>query len=1195
MVNQQNSQLIAGGYSGDRYSGDFWTRAAQNLQIKNAWERVGDGAFNTIVGGLDLSPTANVGLERTNAAKRRKTDRDDLNSYLSQQEGNLRTRLADTNEDLRRLVQNPPRKEHSKYKKQGQRGAWYPAYYQERLDDWQQEVNQLKNIDIPDMQNAISEFRNEKGRVLGFWEKATQYYTDNIAAIVGPNINPAAIEQVKQNINEALALKDERIIKQGKVEDVSFSNAPEATSGYASGTSLSAGSSIKKTPVYKSPGGSEKIPSKLKPEQPRILDEINRQLSRKFEPPITSWDELEDRLAGNRPPALANIPNVTSLAGRAETYRTIIKERDRLINQQDTIYAQELAKAQAAAKTEYTPGTYPDYSGETPSARDRRVQSEIDAAVAAAAAARRESGPNPRGGPSPEWIYDDPPIPSDPYQVGPKGITTPTREERIYLGKDPDGNDIFRNIQTSAGSSPSIYNPSYLQSSFSDIDLIEEGGVGISIPDPTSNFVPGTPAYDAARQQLDVQQAAKAATEAGRLPMGGGEGITGNIYGGEYIGPGGPVIPAGPGISGPGSGPTPQGTVLKGSEAEQLMQDFYGFSTIPTDDTVIPGPAGTAAAPSGAAGTVIPDTGTKVDTGNGTVTTDGGTVITGGGLDVPLPEIVGGDFKNVTLEVAEKALRDAVLRMINTPIGQDVRLEIGGLQSNEDLLIGDQLTILKDLQTSIINNRQQGIQTQMSEQQIRTNELAMVDATLSMHHRQLQLETNIAEADRQFELSKANLAMDVAQAEAENRQVSDRLLFDYQQAASDRDLANQRFDLEQQQFGFQQYQTEADIAEAERQYGLQRYESETQRAVAQQQLQQQKQQADRDFQVASERLNFDIAQARLTGRQADDRLVFDYQQAGQRAQEANQQLALQQYQLEVSQPFNVAARSILGGGPPPAMSPVTSPMMGQIPTQAPAMGQRPDPFANVGITPGTGPQASTPLTSEVDLPELPGGTSLPTAPWTSAGQTSQQVDPYAAFLQALPTDITEMERNIFIDPATGMQRDMPLVSFGAELGFDRPKNTEQFKQAFQNLIGKGMNPVDAARSLGMNLNQLNQIAAALMPSPTQSGGFNFGVGGQAVVPEQLSSLGFQVPQTAEFGKAQNIQEFFPETGMPTVAALNKLPSVAQQTLGAIGESVGKSPGDLLQAASDITPTTASATGLMERTVGRLKNNPARRN
>ena len=108
-------------------------------------------------------------------------------------------------------------------------------------------------------------------------------------------------------------------------------------------------------------------------------------------------------------------------------------------------------------------------------------------------------------------------------------------------------------------------------------------------------------------------------------------------------------------------------------------------------------------------------------------------------------------------------------------------------------------------------------------------------------------------------------------------------------------------------------------------------------------------------------------------------------------------------------------------------------------------------------------------------------------------------------------------------------------------------------------------------------------------------GFNFATGGQAVAPEQLSALGFKIPETAEFGKAQNIREFFPETGMPTVAALNKLPSIAQQTLGAIGESVGQSPSDLLQAARAITPTTTTGTGLMDRTISRLKNNQTGRN
>ena len=935
----------------------------------------------------------------------------------------------------------------------------------------------------------------------------------------------------------------------------------------------------------------------VRPEHAHLLREINRQLENKGEPPISSWEELEDRRDSidKRPPVLEKIPYLSSLAGRKETYTNMVQQRDLLINQQNTIYAEELSKAQDQAQIRSD-----QRIPETEAERQQRVEAQIQAAIDKVAADSRTDYWNlpvtayqpplgttiPLMDPNVTRIDSQGNILGDPAVIGQQQIQTyadPRGPASFQRGYDPD--DPTRPFLSAAQRDQIAGNwEGYRPSSFADIDLIEESGVGLTIPDLT--FF-GSPAYDEARIKLETMMAEQAAAAAaarqninqGRLPMGGAEGTTGGAGGpsGPVIpagpagsgGPSGPVIPGGPGGPG-GPGITDDPNIPKGEVFKTWDEYLDSLKPDPTDGG-----------------------GPPTDDG-GSPTDDGGPPIVGGG-----PPVVGGgppliDTTLTTtddLTAAFNALKTAATRMLNTPIGQDVRLDLAGLISHSEFLLPDQIALLQSIQQSIIQSRTQGMDTRMTEQQMRSNELSLVDTQLNMHQRQVQMEANLAEADRQFELSKARLSMDVAQAEAENRQVSDRLVFDYQQAASDRDLANQRLALEQQQFGFQQYQTEADIAEAERQYALQRYESETQRSIAQEQLQQQKQKADRDFQVASERLNFDISQARLTGRQADDRLVFDYQQAAQRAQEANQQLQLQQYQLEVSQPFNVAARSLLGGGPAPTMTPVTAPTMGQIPTQP----TRPDPFANVGITPGTGPQSPATPPSGVNLPQMPGGTSLPPMPWVPSASSPTQIDPYAAFLQVLPTDITEMERNIFFDPDTGILRETPLVSFGGELPFDRPKTVEEFKQAFQNLIGKGMNPVDAARSLGMNLNQLNQMSSALMPTPTQSTGFNFATGGQAVAPEQLSALGFKIPETAEFGKAQNIREFFPETGMPTVAALNKLPSIAQQTLGAIGESVGQSPSDLLQAARAITPTTTTGTGLMDRTISRLKNNQTGRN
>ena len=297
---------------------------------------------------------------------------------------------------------------------------------------------------------------------------------------------------------------------------------------------------------------------------------------------------------------------------------------------------------------------------------------------------------------------------------------------------------------------------------------------------------------------------------------------------------------------------------------------------------------------------------------------------------------------------------------------------------------------------------------------------ARLDELNRAHERDLQqLENSNNLALQEFGLQQRQFEADLVDRD----RLYELRMFEADQAAAE---ADRQFGLDQQRFGLQQYQTEADVADRDRTFQLQQWMAEQETAdqarrfgleeqlglgqlglqqqqfgleqyLGQNQVEQRKLEADRDFEIARQRLDLDVANAQQSGRQIDQRLVFDYQQAAQRAQEANQQLQLQQYQTELSQPYNVAVRNLLGGGAAP---------IGATPTTAAITGlqslyggmpqgqtQPTDPFANIGIPAGT-PLAGTGATATAPM--------APTAAATGTTPTPQPGPATELFFNAMP-------------------------------------------------------------------------------------------------------------------------------------------------------------------------------------------------
>ena len=402
----------------------FLTQAEQ--EIRRLWGSILSNANSAIMSGLDRSETANINQELINADKRRKTIRNEFASELSRKESRYNQRISDAQTDLRRLENKPPE---SKATAKDKAKSWWPAYYRQRLDDWEQDKDSVRD-QITDMQAASEAFSSGRTQLLQAWDETASNMMYAIPDTVGRNINPQAVAEAEErgrqivatrereasptpNILPSLTREDralgidpdaeamrnvrERMAQDpGSLQQIqdapSFRNPlnflnlspAEVTSQYgiggtqpSTGTSFGGGNQpgvdvmgldvgingqggvaggpsggpeeydplagiLEQTggaPQYV-PGTGADPRDRYSPEQRKILDYINRRLSERAEVPISTFEELTDRLNLDvRPDLLPNNldSNLTSLVARRGLYNKLIREFTEMINDPSTI------------------------------------------------------------------------------------------------------------------------------------------------------------------------------------------------------------------------------------------------------------------------------------------------------------------------------------------------------------------------------------------------------------------------------------------------------------------------------------------------------------------------------------------------------------------------------------------------------------------------------------------------------------------------------------------------------------------------------------------------------------------------------------------------------------------------------------------------------------------------------------------
>lgn len=179
----------------------------------------------------------------------------------------------------------------------------------------------------------------------------------------------------------------------------------------------------------------------------------------------------------------------------------------------------------------------------------------------------------------------------------------------------------------------------------------------------------------------------------------------------------------------------------------------------------------------------------------------------------------------------------------------------------------------------------------------------------------------------------------------------------------------------------------------------------------------------------------------------------------------------------------------------------------------------PDIFSEYG---GQDPEQN--LSQQSPMNMFQGSGSYNTGTNLSGGKSQEWTDPRfnprQFFNDLLPTTtygLQQMDHRIHIDPKTGQPRHEPLSSFeGSALGFERPQSRDNFIQAYNALLQNGVSPIDAARSLGMDDEQLSaftrpdtqQVSGS--PGNPFATGFGSGVGGMGdnsmIFPSGMTNL-----------------------------------------------------------------------------------------
>ena len=569
-------------------------------------------------------------------------------------------------------------------------------------------------------------------------------------------------------------------------------------------------------------------------------------------------------------------------------------------------------------------------------------------------------------------------------------------------------------------------------------------------------------------------------------------------------------------------------------------------------------------------------------------------------------ELIAQGFTDRDLELKERALEETISKAASQV-----------LQAQEEIRIAerDLDRKIQEMELDAARATEQGRQFNANLQRQRDQfaaELKQAQQQFEIERQQLENSNNLAE--QEFGLKQQQFATDVI--DRNRRYELD--IFQADQAAAE---ADRQFQLNQQQFGLQQYQTEADVADRDRSFQLQKYISEADVAdrqrqfgleqqlglgalglqeqqfgleqqrfgleeyLGQSQIEQRKLEADRDFEVARQRLDLDVANAQQSGRQVDQRLVFDYQQAAQRAQEVNQQLQLQQYETELSQPYNVAVRNLLGGGASPiGTTPTTAAMTGlqSLYGGMPQGQTQPaNPFANIGIPAGT-PLAGTGTTATAPAAPTTTGTApmtTGTAPTATAPQTGAASQLFFNAMPNLPGMPASFGQGT-VAPSMPTQGDLDsaLAAIQYQSG-SQDINSPAFRSMATQLAGQTNNPIlkAAYNALAQGISSASMMPqtagmpmSQAIPTPTA-------VDPAAIMDALpgLKKLGFDPTVSGGWGTPTDFSKFFPESGIPTFPAFQQLLEREQKVATGVGEASANTMADMAKTMAGVTPTTAA--------------------
>ena len=352
------------------------------------------------------------------------------------------------------------------------------------------------------------------------------------------------------------------------------------------------------------------------------------------------------------------------------------------------------------------------------------------------------------------------------------------------------------------------------------------------------------------------------------------------------------------------------------------------------------------------------------------------------------------------------------------------------------------------------------------------------------------------------------------------------------------------------------------------------------------------------FELASSNLSLEIAKAMEEGRVFDQGLEFQYRQAQSDLDQANRALEMSAWQTAVENPFNVAAMNMLSGQnvfapqatPTDAFQQALGPQQGNVQRyndqgqlvtmtdpELEQMQQRM--LANPDRPMFSGQGFDTPVTREqfvMAYNQLLQRGMSPTDAATALGMGPDGLRK----MQELTTPGVRPRTGGGVPPSMGVSPFAGAFSSAPSGvgGFTAPPPALGAPQQ-----GAPMQQGVDARSAA----QYYEGGAPHLPGVPLPQGAVSQVGSLGAIPKPLQNIGFQIPEQARFGQGLGIKNFF-AGGTPTVSDIANLPSVSRGLLQSIGEATGTTREELMQQASDITPTTVSAQGRLSPAVTRLR-------